>query len=198
MGSGGPRGLRCPVDGRGVRSVIAQGAGAALPNQPAAGWCFSQHDVYFKLCQATYMADDTVVSSSFFLVLKRGDEIFRLTDGLLYSSGKTGYCTALEAPNEAGRGRFTMLERRVGASPRKARLTLGCTQKKVGSFRPLVIEWELDGRGGWGHGACEGELTGAGTGIGAGGSTRRGIARSSKCDRGSRNIVGEPSVQGSR
>lgn len=191
--------MRCPVDGRGARSVIAQGAGAALPNQPAAGWRFCQPSTCDTLRQATYMADDTVVSSSFFLLLKIfGDEMFRPTDGLLYSSGKTGYCTALEAPNEAGRGRFTMLERRVGASPRKARLTLGCTQKKVGSFRPLAIEWELDGRGGWGHGACEGELTGAGTGIGAGGSTRRGIARSRRCDRGSRNIVGESSVQGSR
>ncbi|OJT10142.1 hypothetical protein TRAPUB_13348 [Trametes pubescens] len=74
--------------------------------------------------------------------------MFLPADGLLYSSGKAGYCTALEAPNEAGRGRFTMLGRRAGTSPKKARLTLGWTQKKVGSLSDLVIEWELDGRGG--------------------------------------------------
>lgn len=76
-----------------------------------------------------------------FLVFKLlGDDVFRATVGLLRSVPSSGYGTVLEAANEAGRGRFPMPDRGVTALPRKARLTLGWTQKKVGSFKVLVIE----------------------------------------------------------
>lgn len=69
-----------------------------------------------------------------------GEDTLRGAAGLLLCSSGTAHTIPLGAAKEAGLGRFPVADRVGSAFPKNARLTVGCTQKRPGSFSDFTID----------------------------------------------------------